>query len=103
MGARSYPTVRLIIEVPKVWRYTSYRGLAVGSPIYIGTPPLYTASVSTQLTELWNDLAGYTKGLRHVKSGAIVFGQEDEMVLMKDGLVVKKTAALDFGICRAVE
>lgn len=103
MGARTYPTVRLIVEVPKVWRYTSYRGLAVGSPTNVGTPPLYTASVSTQLTKLWNDLAVYTKGLQHVKSGAIVFGQEDQRMVMKDGLVVKKTAALDFGICRIVE
>ncbi|KAJ4333309.1 hypothetical protein N0V87_007696 [Didymella glomerata] len=103
MGARTYPTVRLIIEVPQVWRYTSYCGLAVGSPTHIGTPPLYTASVSTQLTELWNDLAGYTKDLKHVKSGAIVFGQEDERVLMRDGLVVKKTVALDFGICRVLQ
>ncbi|KAF3053356.1 hypothetical protein E8E11_011577 [Didymella keratinophila] len=97
MGAQTYPTVRLIIKVPKVWRYTSYHGLAVGSSTHDGTPPIYTASVSTQLTELWNGLAGYTKGLKRVKSGAIVFGQEDERVLMKDGLIVKKTAALDFG------
>jgi hypothetical protein len=103
MSSRTHPTLRLIIEVPKVWRYTSYRDLAVGSPTHVGTPPLYTASVSTQLTELWNDLARYTKGLKHVKSGAIVFGQEDERVLMRGGLVVKKTAALDFGICRVVE
>lgn len=103
MGTRTYPTVRLIIEVPKVWGYTTYRGLAVGSHTYVRTPPMYTASVSTQLTEIWNDLAGYTKGLKHVKSGAIVFGQEDERVLMKDGLVVKRTVALDFGICRVVE
>lgn len=103
MGTRTYPTVRLIIEVPKVWGYTTCRGLAVGSHTYVGTPPMYTASVSTQLTEIWNDLADYTKGLKHIKSGAIVFGQEDERVLMKDGLVVKKTVALDFGICRVVE
>lgn len=103
MGARTYPTVRIIIEVPKFWRYTGYRALAVGSTAHAGTPPMYTASVSTQLTELWNDLVSYSKGLKHVKSGAIVFGQEDERVLVKDGLVVKKTVALDFGICSIVE
>ncbi|KAF3042148.1 hypothetical protein E8E12_007014 [Didymella heteroderae] len=103
MGARTYPTVRLIVEVPKVWRYTSYRGLAVGSPAHIGTPPMYTASVSTQMIEIWNELAIYTKGLKHVRSGAIVFGQEDERVLVRDGVVVKKTVTLDFGICRVVE
>lgn len=100
MGARTYPTIRLIIEVPKVWRYTTYRGMAFGSPPHAGTPPMYTASVATQMTELWHELAGYTKSLKYVKSGAIVFGQEDERVLVKDGLVVKKIVALDFGLCR---
>jgi hypothetical protein len=101
MGARTYPTVRLIVQVNEVWGYTSYRGLAVGSATHVGAPPIYATSISTQLTELWSNLAGYTKGLQHVKSGAIVFGQEDERVLVEEGLVVRKTVALDFGLCRA--
>lgn len=100
MGARTYPTVRLVIEVSKVWRCTNYRGLAVESPPYVETPSMYTTSISTQLTEVWNDLGCYTKGLKHIHCGAIVFGQDNES---KDGLVAKKTFALDFGICRVVE
>ncbi|KAF2630436.1 hypothetical protein BU25DRAFT_456168 [Macroventuria anomochaeta] len=103
MGTRTYPTVRLIIEVPKLWRYSSYRDLTVASHTHVGTPPMYTASVTSQLNQVYSELVDYTKGLKHVRNGAIVFGQEDDRVLMKDGLVVKKTVALDFGICRVVE
>ncbi|KAF1933649.1 uncharacterized protein M421DRAFT_201918 [Didymella exigua CBS 183.55] len=103
MGTRTYPTVRLIIEVPKAWKYTAYCGVAVGPLMHVGTPPLFTASVATQLMEIWNDLAGYTERQKHVKSGAIVFGQDDERINTKDGLVVKKTVAMDFGLCRACD
>ena len=103
MGSRTYPTVRLIIEVPKPWTYTTYHGLAAGAHTHSGTPPMYTGSIATQVSEVYGGLVEYTKGLRHVKSGGMVFGQEDETVLMEEGVVVTKKVAFDFGICRVVE
>ncbi|KAF2999248.1 hypothetical protein E8E13_002818 [Curvularia kusanoi] len=100
MGTRIYPTVRLIIEVPKVWEYSTYRALGVESP---STPPLYTGSVTSQLSQLYSELIEHTRDLKHIKSGAIVFGQGDERVVVKEGLVVWKSVALDFEICRVVE
>lgn len=100
MGMRMYPTVRLVIEVPKVWKYTPFHGLATEpSP----TPRLYTGSVASQLSVMYSGLVEYTKALAHVKSGAIVFDPEDERLLLNEGLVVMKRVALDFGICRVVE
>ena len=103
MGARTYPAVRLVIEVPTVWKYNTWQGLSVESHAQAGATPAYTKSIATQLSEVWNGLVDHTRQLKHVKSRAIVFGQEDERVLTKDGLVIKKTVALDFGICRVIE
>ncbi|KAH6622320.1 hypothetical protein C7974DRAFT_414970 [Boeremia exigua] len=100
MGSPTYPTVRLIIEVPKMWRYATYRGRMGES---LSTPPLYTGSITSQLSQMYGMLVDHTRTLGHIKSGAIVFDQEDERVFEKEGLVVKKTVALDFGICRAIE
>ncbi|KAF9695237.1 hypothetical protein EKO04_006875 [Ascochyta lentis] len=100
MGTRTYPTVRLVIEVPKVWRHSTYRGLAIEPRAHDGTRPQYTASITSRLSLAFEGLVEYTKGLKHVKSTAIVFAPEDERVLKSEGLVVTKTAALDFGICR---
>lgn len=107
MGTRTYPTVRIVIEVPKVWRQSAYRGLAIEPRAHDGERPVYTASITSMLSQMWTGLADHTKGLEHVKGGAIVFGQdlgqEDERVVTKEGLVVTKMAALDFGICRVFE
>jgi hypothetical protein len=100
MGTRTYPAVRLVIEVLKTWRYNTWQGHAVRPHAQVGAESTYTKSVATQLSQVWNGLVDHTRQLKHVKSGAILFGQEDERVLTKDGLVVKKTVALDFSICR---
>ncbi|KAJ4348977.1 hypothetical protein N0V95_004974, partial [Ascochyta clinopodiicola] len=42
MGTRSYPTVRLVLEVPKLWRSCAYRGLGI-EPRANDATPLYTA------------------------------------------------------------
>lgn len=99
-GARIYPTVRLVLSVPKVWRYAAYRGLAVET--VSSTPPLYTGSVTSQLSRLYSGLAEGLGRLEHVKCGAIVFGEE-ERALDEGGLTVRKNVALDFGICRVGE
>lgn len=101
MGTRTYPTVRLIIDVPKVWKHCAYRGLAV-EPRAHDAPPLYTASIASQLSRVYAGLQEYTVRLRHVKSAAIVYAQRDERVATGEGLVVTKSVALDFGICRVV-
>lgn len=92
MGMRTYPTVRIIIEVSKVWRHQMESRSVTG-----------TASVTSRLSQVWSVLADHTKKLRHVKGGAIVFSQEDQSVMASGGLVKTKTVALDFGICRVVE
>lgn len=55
------------------------------------------------LSQMWSELADYTKGLKDVKASAIVFGQvcgeQDGIMLTREGLVVTKVAALDFGVC----
>jgi hypothetical protein len=104
MGIRSYPTVRLVLEVSKLWRYTTSGRLQLGVPARseLSGSPAYTSSVATQLSQVYSELADYAKGLKHVRGGGIVFRQEDERVVMRDGLLVKKICALDFGISRCV-
>ena len=103
MGTSTYPAVRMVIEVPMIWRYNTWQGHAVGPHAHVGAEPTHTKSITTQLSQVWNGLVDHTRQLEHVKSGAILFGQEDEKVLTKDGLIMKKTVALDFSICRIAE
>lgn len=97
MGTSTLPRVRLIIDVPKAWPYANHLSLSSRAES-VSTPPLYTGSVASQLSQLYGTLAEYLRGLRGLSSGAIVFAQE-ERELRKEGVVVWKRVALEFGVC----
>lgn len=98
MGAQTRPTVRLVIEVSKTWRYSGQQGLATLLRTNLGAPSLYALNITSQLSQLYTGLVEHTRGLGYVKCGGIVFGQEEERVLRKEGLVVRKACALDFAV-----
>ena len=79
-------------------------------PVYATTDPVIRRSVSrsvaSRLSMLYSGLVQYTRGLRYVRSGAIVLGQDESserrMDREREGEVWKRVA-LDFGIVRVSE
>ncbi|KAJ4988686.1 hypothetical protein SVAN01_05819 [Stagonosporopsis vannaccii] len=107
MGTSLLPRVRLVVEVPRAWRYSSPHPLASQAES-VAMLPLYTGSVASRLSQLYGVLVEYSRGLRWVRGGAIVFGQEEEgegegegeeREVRGEGVVVWKRVALEFGVC----
>lgn len=94
---------------------TTESGTAVSPSL--PSPPVHTTpdptvtrtlsrSVASRLSMLYSGLVQYTRGLRYVRSGAIVLGQEgsSERRMGREGEgEVWKRVALDFGIVRISE
>ena len=116
MGTRVYPTVRLVLDVRGFKTTSVSRGTVVSPslpslPVYTtNTDPAITRSLSrslaSRLSMLYSGLVQYTRGLRYVRSGAIVLGRDEssERRTGREGEgEVWKRVALDFGIVRISE